>query len=406
MPSLGASPSYAYRGVPPSAGEGADGLQTPPSASVEPQTVTSFECPGDRPPNRNVIPAPYNGHDSVLNERGPVPADPEALGVSTSLPHQTNLSAVMYMTQDESTGEDDSEAEVDAMGVVGSLDGLTSRRPRKNSGYFGPSSSLNLIGKARSSVCRRCRNNNINGGINFSGQILDRGISDPCPTCQEDAASVDVISQSSAQEPKPRRFHFKHGMNAIPPRTEADSLLESYWTQVHCIYPFIHRQSFEERYSALWNPANNTIGDSHVANAGFYATVGDELFYCMLNSVFSLGALFSTHIQAQNRDKVSRSFFDRTRKFLNVGLLDRGSIPLVQTLLLTAQYLQSTYMSSLCWNIVGLAIRAAQCIGLHHESVNSKNRRMNQLQLEMHRRTWSGCVLFDRFVIIFLYGRG
>jgi hypothetical protein len=89
-------------------------------------------------------------------------------------------------------------------------------------------------------------------------------------------------------------------------------------------------------------------------------------------------------------------------KSLTFQLVGRGSLELVQTLLLTAQYLQSTQMWGMCWNLVGLAVRLAQGIGLHlnpsDSSKHSGAQSSSLLDEEMRRRVWGGCVTLDRYV--------
>jgi hypothetical protein len=193
----------------------------------------------------------------------------------------------------------------------------------------------------------------------------------------------------------------------IPPRDEADDLVNSYWCWTHSLYPLIHRPSFEERYHMIWYPRTESLCRSIEAcaqaskPAGLYVTMGDRLFYCMLNTVFALGTLYSSRMDYKDRDQMSRVFFERAKKLMDLDMLAAGSLALVQTLLLMGQYLQSTEMSSSCWNIVGLAVRVAQSIGLHHDPKSCNQgccpaQTLDQVESEMRRRAWAGCVLLDR----------
>jgi hypothetical protein len=70
-----------------------------------------------------------------------------------------------------------------------------------------------------------------------------------------------------------------------------------------------------------------------------------------------------------------------------------------------SQYLQSTDMPGLCWNIVGLAIRVGQSIGLHIPRVSSSNQSKEAVLMnELRKRVWGGCVTLDR-VMAMIYGR-
>jgi hypothetical protein len=85
-----------------------------------------------------------------------------------------------------------------------------------------------------------------------------------------------------------------------------------------------------------------------------------------------------------------------------LDILDSAiGLELVQLLLLMGFYLQSTEKFSKCWNISGLAIRTAQDMGLHLNAEEALRRGFLdaepvQLDLEMRRRVWHGCVLLDR----------
>lgn len=292
---------------------------------------------------------------------------------------------------DTDSGSDDTE--INAMGVIAPLNIVGGRRNRRLSEYFGPSSTASLVERARSAMGRRCHKH---------GFVMDN---ESCSQCRDEMVSVlSPIYASSGRSSAPKTDSAVFGMT-IPPRDEADDLVENYWRWTHSLYPFVHRPSFEERYRMMWYPqtksrCRNT--ETYIPrSSGLYAPMGDRLFYCMLNMVFALGALFSPRMDHKDRDQVSRDFFERAKKLMDLDMLAAGSLPLVQTLLLMSQYLQSTEMSSSCWNIVGLAVRVAQSIGLHHDPKSCTQgccpaQTLDQLETEMRRRAWAGCVLLDR----------
>lgn len=355
------------------------GSAASPSQLAEPRLAP----PPHPPPLVESAPHPLNGHyldvqttnrtsDSASLSAAPAPSFRFDASVS-ELPENSF----------ESVSSDSGETSVDGMGVVGSLNGVTGPRARRQSDYFGPSSTVSLLARARNVLGRRCCGRGPPG-------------SESCTACHH----VSSISQPPSARNGNGMFGF-----SIPPRAEADSLLESYWTWVHSLYPFLHQMSFVERYLTIWNP--RTDSDVHDAEtpqrraAVYYNGLNDQSFYCLLNVVFAMGALFNPQIDEQDRGSVSRSFFERAKKLLDLDMLAQGCTPLVQTLLLMGQYLQSTDMSSSCWNIVGMAIRVAQCIGLHHDPRGCKQgccpkRKYHQLDIEMRRRTWTGCMLLDR----------
>ncbi|KAI9497290.1 fungal-specific transcription factor domain-containing protein [Zychaea mexicana] len=182
----------------------------------------------------------------------------------------------------------------------------------------------------------------------------------------------------------------------LPPRKVADSLVRSYWTFVHTLYPFLHKPAFMKTYSRLWG----------------YPEGADPLFHCILNLVFALGCQLSPEIGESEREPTSDIFFQRSKKLLHFDILDEGNIMVVQALLLMGQYLQCTKMPGRCWIVVGLATRVAQGLGLHRDahSVNSGRHKTNgsgctrQLERELRKRLWGGCLVLDRMISM-AYGR-
>lgn len=128
----------------------------------------------------------------------------------------------------------------------------------------------------------------------------------------------------------------------------------------------------------------------------------DPLFHCILNLVFALGCQLSPEINELEREPASDVFFQRSKKLLHFDILEEGNIMVVQALLLMGQYLQCTNMPGRCWLVVGLAIRVAQGLGLHLDGHGDRPRsidnghRCSQLDKELKKRLWGGCIVLDR----------
>jgi hypothetical protein len=178
----------------------------------------------------------------------------------------------------------------------------------------------------------------------------------------------------------------------LPPRVLADHLLNCYWNRVHCLYPFVHQQSFITTYNRLWGSDTQDVLQDSIARVGLGGSgCSASVFYCALNSIFALGCQFSD-LRLTERETFSETFFRRSKQLLRIDILDEGSLALIQTLLIVAQFLQSTQFPNRCWNVVGLACRMAQGLGLYLDDAN-ENRPF--LEVEMRRRTWYGCVTLD-----------
>ena len=293
-------------------------------------------------------------------------------------------------SEQASSETNNDEATVDAMGIVGSLSGPVDWSKAQSSEYFGPSSTFSFVGKTHRKLSKRPGRPSSVGAPDMEDFPRDNPASFP----QEPTV---LLNESRLND----RYLFEM---SLPQRRVADQLVESYWTWTHSLYPLIHRPSFEQRYAMMWsaNQLNRPSAPNRpVKKLGLYHNVNSRSFYCLLNALFALGALYLPDMDRAGRERLGRIFFERCKGFLDLDLLASGGLALVQTLLLVGQYLQSTDMSRSCWNIIGLAVRVAQSIGLHQEArgtdmADNVRRVPNQLVVEMRRRTWAGCVMMDR----------
>lgn len=182
---------------------------------------------------------------------------------------------------------------------------------------------------------------------------------------------------------------------SLPPRDVADDLLNNYWSGVHLFYPWIHTQSFLKAYEAIWSPGGSDHQSGVLPRVGLGGSdCSDTVFNLALNAIFALGCEFSDSLRCTPQDP-AREFIDRAFNLLHVELMDSPSLSLVQALLLAAFYLQSTPQVIRCWSMAGLACRMAQASGLHLTHHDSG---YTELEVEMRRRAWHGCMLMDRYV--------
>ena len=176
-----------------------------------------------------------------------------------------------------------------------------------------------------------------------------------------------------------------------PSRRTADKFMHCYWEFVHPVFPILHKTSFEAMYETFWLPHD----DNEQSNDS--TETEDVFFRCKLNLTFALGCQFSDVVPPSQKGLVAEDFYQRSRRLFIYDILDSTSISCVQMLLLTGVYLQSTRYADRCWNAIGLAIRAAQSLGLHLDT--SSHGQTSQLDNEMQRRVWHCCVVLDRYVL-------
>ncbi|KAJ0134085.1 Uncharacterized protein HZ326_22866 [Fusarium oxysporum f. sp. albedinis] len=211
------------------------------------------------------------------------------------------------------------------------------------------------------------------------------------------SSKLDSASQPSPPSSR-RSLSVPYSSNTddyhLPPRHVADSLLDIYRERVQIIYPFLHWQTFMEAYNRLW------LSDSEVKSMPQLTGVGlggprcpVPVFYCALNAAFALATQF-TDGSAQERKERSAPFVRRSRHLMRLDFLDATDISMVQALLILARYLQSTSLPTRCWNVVGIAYRMAQGLGLH---IAVNERSTSELELEVRRRVWHSCVSLDTY---------
>ena len=166
----------------------------------------------------------------------------------------------------------------------------------------------------------------------------------------------------------------------LPTRRQADHLMGLYWTYVDPLYPFLDRTKWEMSYRGIFD--------------GSFINVDERIFLATLNVVFALSTqLFESQTQDQ-RDELSNVYFNRAQDLLPLNTWEAGSIELVQYLLLSSQYLQSTDQPHQTWMTVGSAVRIAQGLGLHLRETSAEH--PDEFERELLRRVWYGCVLMDR----------
>ncbi|KAE8332314.1 fungal-specific transcription factor domain-containing protein [Aspergillus sergii] len=351
------------------------GLHTPQQSMTSPEMVAMSEVTTMPAPGVDELPS----YSAFRGHTGPIQSG--------------TLDRGSVVVDDDS----DDESAIDAMCVFGSFDD----RGRRGSDFFGPASTISFLSHARRAM-----------GQNESGPGPCRSRSGLPRILRHESTGVGGRSLSPVRvRSKTRNSHAEYQFS-IPPRDRADALLDSYWTYVHSLYPYLHRPSFTQKYLTLWSAAPDRLSSKTLKSPqsqSYYSNIDEKLFHCLLNLAFALGSQFGPTTDDGDRSQLGLTFFERAKALMDFDLFVQSNIYLVQMLVLMGQYLQSTDMASACWAMVGLAIRTAQGIGLHHEpeycdqGCCSKTK-LSELETEMRRRAWTGCILLDR-VCSMTFGR-
>ena len=163
----------------------------------------------------------------------------------------------------------------------------------------------------------------------------------------------------------------------LPPRRDAERLLQIYRSVHYPVYPAIRWDDFLVDISALYDgsvPSNRC-----------------RMAHCLANLVF---ALAERSILRETQGNAGPDYFERAKRLLQFDIFGDISFQGIQALILCAQYLQGVEKPRQCWVIVGLAIRAAQSIGLHvAEAVKNIQPLRDQCLASI---VWSCLVTIDR----------
>jgi len=178
----------------------------------------------------------------------------------------------------------------------------------------------------------------------------------------------------------------KHIDYILPSRRRADGLLAVYWNSIHVLYPYLDKAKTQKEYDDFWK------GEGSVAD--------EQDFLCLLDIMLALSCQITGPPTNSEQEDPGHTFYLRAKDLLN--LMGTGSVRSVQTFLLFGTYCQSTHKPQQCWVYAGLAIRAAQSLGLHLPQTSERVADLETRQLL--RVVWYGCVLMDRMLAM-TYGR-
>ncbi|ATY63501.1 Fungal specific transcription factor [Cordyceps militaris] len=170
----------------------------------------------------------------------------------------------------------------------------------------------------------------------------------------------------------------------LPTRRLADELMRTYWLYIDPLYPFLNKRHWDDCYTRLF--------------AGEPLDTDEPVFLASLNIVFALSTQLHEGQDATVRNDTSQDYFQRAQDLVQLTIWDPGSLQVVQYLLITSQYLQSTNSPHQTWMVVGLAVRTAQSLGLHLPETSAA--KASTTDRELYRKLWYGCVLMDRMVAL------
>ncbi|KAH9213109.1 fungal-specific transcription factor domain-containing protein [Leptodontidium sp. 2 PMI_412] len=217
------------------------------------------------------------------------------------------------------------------------------------------------------------------------------------PNSNQSTSLPDEVSHERQSRRNLRSQGFSCGYT-LPPRRTADYLINTYWTYVFPLYPFLHRSSFTEAYKDVWDGGSISIPDS-MSSASSSAT-DEATFLCTFNLVLALSCQYAEIIEPDQCQTTANMFFQRAKDLLKFDPVESTgrSVQLVQALLLMGQYLQGIGSANRAWSVIGIALRICHELGLHNPSNKAERSCRNITERELVRRLYHGCLMLERML--------
>jgi hypothetical protein len=176
-------------------------------------------------------------------------------------------------------------------------------------------------------------------------------------------------------------------VNSFVPEPDVDiDLMESFWNNIHPIFPLLHRPTILQAYEHLCEPHRaGTRKNSEESNT----------FQAILYIVFALGIQYDKQLAFDHRVTRADAFYKMSLDLVSSNAIDNPTQSHDQLFLLTSIYLHSTAYANRCWDMIGTGTRIAIGLSLFRESASFHGKE-SQLKREMRRRIWFCCVILDR----------
>ncbi|KAL1876188.1 hypothetical protein VTK73DRAFT_9626 [Phialemonium thermophilum] len=204
-----------------------------------------------------------------------------------------------------------------------------------------------------------------------------------CPVPMIDAPLFGTPSLPPAFE-GPHSGGAAQAVDLLPQRKLADRLMGAYWWYLHPLEPVLDRTSFRISYEALYSG-----GDVEVAD--------ERVFMSTLNALFALATQVQETTLSHEREHAGIAFLQRAWVLLQpeTTIWKRGSLEIVQCLLLMTRFLQCTNDRRRTWMLAGSAVRMAMGLGLQGPESTIPATSLGQVDA-LKRQVWLSCVSIDR----------
>lgn len=174
---------------------------------------------------------------------------------------------------------------------------------------------------------------------------------------------------------------------SLPPRETSDALMLAFFDKIHPDYPLFHRDMFQLRYEALWEPRPGPLRTT------------DTGWMCCLAMVFVFGAQALEQHDKQQAASIQRSYLALVRSSFR-QLVGTTSLANVQALLLLQLYEHNSGQRNASWMFLGCALRMAIALGMHRDLPNKTG--VDPVEWATRRRVWWTLYTFERNLSVML----
>ncbi|KAF1933328.1 uncharacterized protein M421DRAFT_415666 [Didymella exigua CBS 183.55] len=151
----------------------------------------------------------------------------------------------------------------------------------------------------------------------------------------------------------------------------ASTLIDAYFQEYHCVYPFVHEATFRAQYHEIVPRPTKRSWDM------------------LYHAILALGAW------SLNKDRVGLEDY-LYRRALTLGqhesVFETANLTSIQALILLSNLSQKRNAPNTGWNLLGLAVRNALSVALHRELPHWN---ISLMEREIRRRVWWGLYIFD-----------
>lgn len=178
----------------------------------------------------------------------------------------------------------------------------------------------------------------------------------------------------------------------LPPKSEADLLLDRYWRFVDVAPTIMHRPKFQKEYDEFWQNPTET----------------PTMWIGILYGLFAIATRIQSLIEEHDGgivDPSHRTFSEARQDFYRqkvaqcLILANYLKCPpfTMETFLgyFVIEYLRSQDTQHGIWLLVGMLVRTAFRMGLHREPSKLSDNKLTPFECEMRRRMWSMVVRLD-----------